>query len=59
MGFFLFTVLAGASSGIGAGSALNFVKQGAKVVLNARNLEKLNNVAKSCATTGALQDKVT
>lgn len=40
-------VITGAGSGIGAGSAQRFAKEGASVVLVGRNEEKLNNVAGS------------
>ncbi|MBH0219563.1 SDR family NAD(P)-dependent oxidoreductase, partial [Listeria monocytogenes] len=38
----------GASSGIGAATAIKFAEEGAKVALVGRNQEKLNNVAKKC-----------
>jgi NAD(P)-dependent dehydrogenase (short-subunit alcohol dehydrogenase family) len=41
-------LILGASSGIGAQVAKDFVKQGAKVVLVGRNVENLNKVAEEC-----------
>lgn len=41
-------VITGASSGIGAATALLYAKQSAKVVLVGRNEESLNKVAKQC-----------
>ena len=38
-------LVTGSSSGIGAGIALEFAKQGAKVVIHGRNAEALNKVA--------------
>ena len=38
-------LVTGSSSGIGAGIALEFAKQGAKVVISGRNVEALKNVA--------------
>ncbi|XP_035439562.2 3-oxoacyl-[acyl-carrier-protein] reductase FabG-like [Spodoptera frugiperda] len=41
-------IVTGASSGIGAATAIKFAEEGAKVVLVGRNQEKLNNVSKKC-----------
>ncbi|XP_022834407.1 uncharacterized protein LOC111362106 [Spodoptera litura] len=41
-------IVTGASSGIGAATAIKFAEEGAKVALVGRNQEKLNNVAKKC-----------
>lgn len=42
----------GASSGIGASLALDFVKSGAKVVISARRIQQLNAVAEECEKYG-------
>lgn len=41
-------LITGASSGIGAETALDFAKLGAKVVITGRNKENLDKVAKNC-----------
>ncbi|XP_035439569.2 3-oxoacyl-[acyl-carrier-protein] reductase FabG-like [Spodoptera frugiperda] len=41
-------IVTGASSGIGAATAIKFAEEGAKVALVGRNQEKLNKVAKKC-----------
>ncbi|KAH9636021.1 hypothetical protein HF086_005873 [Spodoptera exigua] len=41
-------IVTGASSGIGAATAIKFAAEGAKVALVGRNQTKLNNVAKKC-----------
>ncbi|XP_066514527.1 3-oxoacyl-[acyl-carrier-protein] reductase FabG-like [Hoplias malabaricus] len=46
------TLITGASSGIGAGTAVLFAKLGAQLALNGRNLENLNQVAKECEEFG-------
>ncbi|CAH0402615.1 unnamed protein product [Chilo suppressalis] len=45
-------IITGASSGIGAAAAKLFAKEGASVVLVARNQDKLANVEKQCAAIG-------
>ncbi|XP_019741143.1 uncharacterized protein LOC109525238 isoform X1 [Hippocampus comes] len=43
------TLITGASSGIGAGTAVLFAKLGAALALNGRDVESLKKVAKECA----------
>ncbi len=45
-------VITGASSGIGRETALRFARQGAAVVLVARNLEALQEVERQIASAG-------
>ncbi|KAM3956803.1 3-oxoacyl-[acyl-carrier-protein] reductase FabG-like [Aphomia sociella] len=45
-------IVTGASSGIGASTAVQFAKEGASVVLVGRNESKLSNVAGQCAHSG-------
>jgi NAD(P)-dependent dehydrogenase (short-subunit alcohol dehydrogenase family) len=45
-------VITGASSGIGRAAALAFAKQGAVVVLAARNAEQLEDAARDCRASG-------
>ncbi|KAM3956802.1 3-oxoacyl-[acyl-carrier-protein] reductase FabG-like [Aphomia sociella] len=45
-------IVTGASSGIGAATAVLFAKEGASVVLVGRNDSKLSNVAEQCAGNG-------
>lgn len=47
------TLITGASSGIGAGTALLFAKLGARLALNGRDVENLTKVAKECEACGA------
>lgn len=42
-------LITGASSGIGAATALHFSTLNARLVLTGRNLENLNNIAQQCA----------
>lgn len=51
-------IVTGASSGIGAATALEFAKNGAKLVLAARNVERLNEVASQCSSKGLQQEKI-
>ncbi|XP_073947816.1 3-oxoacyl-[acyl-carrier-protein] reductase FabG-like [Choristoneura fumiferana] len=46
-------IVTGASSGIGAATAVLFTGEGARVALVARNETKLSNVAQQCAAHGA------
>jgi len=46
-------VITGASSGIGEELALQYAKQGAKVVISARRVDKLNNLAETCKQTAS------
>lgn len=46
-------IITGASSGIGEACAYAFAKQGAKVVLAARSIDKLNHVKQQCEVLGA------
>ena len=46
-------VITGASSGIGAATALAFAKRGARLELCARRLDKLNAVAEQCRRAGS------
>ncbi|KAL7839805.1 hypothetical protein SRHO_G00264630 [Serrasalmus rhombeus] len=46
------TLITGASSGIGAGTAVLFAKLGAKLALNGRNVENLAKIAKECEDCG-------
>jgi NADP-dependent 3-hydroxy acid dehydrogenase YdfG len=46
-------VLTGASSGFGRGAALAFAKAGASLVLAARSIDSLNEIAAECQAAGA------
>lgn len=46
-------IVTGASSGIGAATAILFAKEGAKLALVGRNETKLNNVAQQCSEYGS------
>ena len=45
--------VAGASSGIGASTAIHFAKSGASVVITGRNAERLNGIKEECVKAGA------
>ena len=45
-------VYAGASAGIGAGTAVEFAKLGAKVAITGRNAENLEKTAQKCREVG-------
>jgi len=49
-------VITGASSGIGAATAIAFAREGARLVLGARGKEGLEDIARSCAGAGATVD---
>ena len=44
-------LITGASSGIRAGCARKFASQGARLILNGRNLEKLESIKQEIETT--------
>src|SRR3982075_2852810 len=46
-------VITGASSGIGAATALAFAKRGARLELGARRMDRLNAVAQKCREAGS------
>ena len=48
----------GASAGIGASSAVEFAKEGAKLSITGRNAENLNKTAKKCEEAGLSKDDV-
>ena len=48
----------GASAGIGAYTAIEYAKQGAKLVLGGRNEENLKKTAKSCEEQGTKPEDV-
>ena len=49
--------ITGASSGIGAGCALDFAGFGAKLVLSARSVDKLQDVKQRCLKNSGLRDE--
>lgn len=49
-------VIMGASSGIGAATAIAFAREGARLVLGARGREGLEDIARRCAAYGASVD---
>lgn len=51
-------LITGASSGIGAATALHFAKLGANLAITGRNVEKLNKVAQECEQIGNLKPLV-
>lgn len=50
--------IAGASSGIGEQTAYDFAKEGAKLILSARRIEKGNEVLSKCKSLGASDDSI-
>lgn len=50
-------LITGASSGIGAGTALLFARLGAQLALNGRDTDNLNRVAKECEECGGKKVK--
>eukprot|EP00058_Branchiostoma_floridae_P021834 XP_002607324.1 hypothetical protein BRAFLDRAFT_276598 [Branchiostoma floridae] len=52
------TIITGASSGIGRGTAVEFAQLGAHLALTGRNQENLQATAKACVEAGAPQDKI-
>ena len=48
----------GASSGIGAGVAIEFAKYGSQLALVGRDLERLEDVGHKCEEQGLSKDKV-
>ncbi|XP_078584727.1 3-oxoacyl-[acyl-carrier-protein] reductase FabG-like [Branchiostoma floridae x Branchiostoma japonicum] len=52
------TIITGASSGIGKGTAVEFAQLGAHLALTGRNQENLQATAKACAEAGTPQGKV-
>ena len=51
-------IVSGASSGIGAATAVEFAKHGVKVAINGRNAENLEKTAKSCYEAGLKETEV-
>ena len=49
------TIVTGASSGIGAATAVKFARLGAVLAITGRNLENLEDTARKCVETGASQ----
>lgn len=50
-------LITGASSGIGAGTALLFARLGAQLALNGRDMDKLSKLAKECEECGGKKVK--
>ena len=48
-------IVTGASSGIGAATAVQFARLGAMLAITGRNLENLEDTARKCVETGASQ----
>ena len=48
----------GASSGIGAGTAIQFAKNGAKLSITGRNEENLKKIAQQCEEASPTKEKV-
>ena len=57
--FFSNFLILGASSGIGAGTAIHFAKNGAKVSITGRNEENLKKIAEQCEEASPTKEKVT
>ena len=55
---YIYTLVLGSSSGIGAQTAVDFASFGANVVLHGRNEENLKKTAEKCKEAGATQEKV-
>ena len=55
----LFISFSGASSGIGAATAVEFAKHRVKVAINGRNAENLQKTAKKCYEAGLKEGEVT
>ena len=51
-------LITGASSGIGASTAVAFAKYGARLALTGRNTANLNKVVQECCSWGLDKDKV-
>ena len=51
-------IFLGASSGIGAGTAIHFAKNGAKVSITGRNEENLRKIAKQCENASPTKENV-
>ena len=56
--YFIFTLFSGASSGIGAATAIEFAKHGVKLAINGRNAENLEKTAKKCYEAGLKETEV-
>ena len=50
--------MVGASSGIGAATAVEFAKHGVKIAINGRNAENLDKTAKKCYQAGLKETEV-
>ncbi len=50
--------IVGASSGIGASLALDYARDGAKVIISARRVQQLEDLAKNCVAVGGEQPLV-
>lgn len=49
-------LITGSSAGIGEATALYFAKEGASLVLNGRNIEKLNNLSNTCKSLSKIEE---